>query len=42
MRLGLWFTALSGIAITAVAWALTRLPRDTNFIDMLEKGRKLH
>src|SRR5205809_313762 len=26
VRLGLWFTAVSGVLITAVAWGLTRLP----------------
>jgi SSS family solute:Na+ symporter len=38
VRVGLWFTAVSGIAITAVAWGLTFLEEDTNFIDMMQKA----
>src|SRR5262249_12268046 len=36
VRLGLWFTALSGLAITAIAWGLTQLPEGINFIDLMQ------
>lgn len=36
VRLGFWFTALSGLAITALAWALTQLPAGINFIDLMQ------
>src|SRR5204862_306847 len=36
LRLGLWFTAISGLLITAIAWGLAELPGDHNFIDMMQ------
>jgi SSS family solute:Na+ symporter len=38
MQLGVWFTALSGTVITAVAWGLANLPGDFNFIDLMQKA----
>jgi SSS family solute:Na+ symporter len=38
MQMGIWFTALSGTIITAVAWGLANLPGDFNFIDLMQKA----
>jgi SSS family solute:Na+ symporter len=38
IRLGAWFTAASGLAITAIAAGLAVLPGEHNFIDLMQKA----
>ncbi|HMC66919.1 MAG TPA: sodium/solute symporter [Gemmataceae bacterium] len=38
IRVGVGFTAVSGLLITAIAWGLTQLPGEHNFVDLMQKA----
>lgn len=38
IRLGYWFSAVSGLLITGIAWGLTLLPGSFNFVDLMQKA----